>query len=157
MAEDQDIARRLAALDLKRVREAARDAGVIQSIASLDKIGTVPIDAQTLINLAMPRGDLTKRTAREMAETFRKARTRSPQSRIMLVFCGYDDDPRELWQFPEVCRYLKWWARFAGIGDWQAAAAVPWANSSWGMGLLIACGVFGDDHPFTVTLPPAPS
>jgi hypothetical protein len=156
-AEDQDIARRLVQADLKRAVRAGRNTGIPQSITSLEEIGTVPIDARTLINLTMPRDDLTKRTAREMAAAFRKVRTRSPQSPVMLVFVGYDDDPRELWHFPEVCRYLKWWSRFAGIGDWQAAAAVPWADPSWGLALLLACGVFGDDHPFVVKLPPVPS
>jgi hypothetical protein len=155
--EDQDTARRLAATDLARARKQLRDMGIPYSRTCPDEIGTAALDAQTLLRIAMTRGDLTKRTAREMAEGFRKARIRSPQSPVMIEFAGYDDDPRELWQFPEVCRYLKWWSRFAGIGDWQAAAAVPWLDPSWGIGLLVACGVFGDDHPFDLKLPPAVS
>jgi hypothetical protein len=155
--EDPDIARRLAAADFKKAVRGLRDIDIPQSIIADDEVSSAPIDARTMIGLVMPRGDLTKRTARQMAEVFRKARARSPASPVYITFVGYDDDPRELWQFPEVCRYLKWWARFAGISDWQAAAAVPWAHHSWDMAFLVGCGVFGDDHPFTVELPPGPS
>ena len=156
-AEDRDIARRLAQADLKAAARGWREIGMSQSFAGPGEVDAVPIDAETMINLAMPRGDLTKRTAREMAELFCVARARSPHSPVGIMFVGYDDDPRELWQFPEVRRYLKWWVRFAGIGDWRAAAAVPWVQPDAVMGFLIACGVFGDDHPFIVELPPGPT
>jgi hypothetical protein len=155
-AEDKDAARRLAEKDFRMTLRGLKSLGIPQSVALADDVDTAPIDAETLVILTMPRDALTKHTARLMGETFREARARAPQSPVYLMFVGYDDDPRGLWQFPEVRRYLKWWARFAGISDWGAAAAVPWAHPSWGIALLVACGVFGDDHPYTVQLSPQP-
>lgn len=156
MPEDPKIARELAQNDLTTALRGFQEHGIPGSITAPETIAEAPLDAQTLIYLMMARGDLTKRNARQTAEAFRHARARSPQSPVCLSFLGYDQDPREVWQFPEVRRFLRWWARFAGIGEWQAAAAVPWLDPSWGVGLLAACGVFGDDRPFVLRLPPRP-
>jgi hypothetical protein len=103
------------------------------------------------------RGDLNKREARKAAKQFREARLSHPLSPIALMIAGYDDDPRELWDFPEVCRYVRWWARAAGLDDWQTASAVPWIVPSWGNAFLAACGVFGDDHPLILLATPPPT
>jgi hypothetical protein len=157
-SDEVTLARMMAEADFRKSIRAARKIGMPQSfVSSLEEVGTTPLDARTAISLLTMRDALTKRDARQMAEMFRKARARSPQSPVALTFAGFDDDPRELWQFPEVCRYLRWWVRFAELPRWEDAQAVPWVDPSWGIALLLACGVYGDDHPVKVNLPPTPT
>jgi hypothetical protein len=33
------------------------------------------------------------------------------------MIAGYDDDPREIWEFPEVCRYVRQWAKATGLDN----------------------------------------
>ncbi len=87
---------------------------------------------------------------------FKQARRASPGAEILIWIAGYDDDPRELWDFPEVRRYVRWWSRAAGLGSWQAAIEIPWADFDACMGVLIACNVFGDEHPFDLRKPDTP-
>src|SRR6266516_1731002 len=49
------------------------------------------------------RGALTRGAARLAAKEFLTLRRVAPDSYVMLSIAGYDDDPRELHQFPEVC------------------------------------------------------
>ena len=52
---------------------------------------------------------------------------------IMLHFAGYDDDPRELWQIPDVCDFVQ---RFcAKTKAHEHSALEPMSK-----GLLLACG-----------------
>jgi hypothetical protein len=46
---------------------------------------------------------------------------RYPKALFLLTFAGYDDDPRELHELPEVCAYARTWAELAGM-DNEAAA-----------------------------------
>jgi hypothetical protein len=104
-------------------------------------VGTIAIELGS-------RGRLTEHYAREAAGTFRQIRSHHPRVPIALSIGGYDDDPRELWQVPEVCRFVQWWARFAGISDWPVAVTIPWKRSDRDLFWLAQCGAFGDDHPF---------
>jgi hypothetical protein len=106
------------------------------------------------------RDNLTKAAARHCAAMWREAAQRYPKAIFVLNIPGYDDDPRELWEFPEVRRYVRWWARFAGVNDLETADPFfgdgllqrigvdpqsPLAsNLTAGMGFLAACGVFGE-------------
>lgn len=98
------------------------------------------------------RGQLTRQQARRMGTQWRKLVQRHPDGVFWFSVDGYGDDPRELWEIPEVVRYVRQWARFAGMDDLEAAVrllgpqspvgrAMPNANN---LGLLGACGVFGD-------------
>jgi len=53
-----------------------------------------------------------------------------------------------------VRRYVRRFARSAGLTDWRVAIAVPWLHDSWGIAFLGAYGAFGDDAPVKVNLPP---
>jgi hypothetical protein len=102
------------------------------------------------------RGELTEVQAHEAAEGWRRATRRYPKALFYLVFAGYDDDPRELHEFPEVCAYAQEWAKLVGLDD--EAAADHWLGTckgrislplegdklrGCGFSVLIGLGVFG--------------
>jgi hypothetical protein len=100
------------------------------------------------------RGDLSKDKARLAAAIWRQATSRYPKACFVLSMLGYNEDPREIWEFRDARRYVRWWARFAGMNDlamadhWLGASSaigrtMPWALG--GMGFLAACGVFGEE------------
>lgn len=90
------------------------------------------------------RSALNRTEARLAAKLFRKAVVRYPKAIFLISILGYDDDPRELWEFEDVCRYVRKWARFAGVDDVETAAKY-FANFDTGtMGFLAGCGVFGE-------------
>ena len=104
------------------------------------------------------RGNLSKAEARLGAKMWRQATGRYPKACFMLSLLGYNDDPREVWEFRDARRYVRWWARFAGMNDF--ATADHWLGMSsaigrsmpvlgpmatGGMGFLAACGVFGEE------------
>lgn len=103
------------------------------------------------------RGDLSKAEARRAAAVWRQATNRYPKAYFQICLLGYDDDPREVWEFHDARRYLRWWARLAGMNDlataerWLGASSAigrsgmsaPWAPGC--MGFLAACGVFGEE------------
>ena len=62
--------------------------------------------------------------------------TCAPAARVMLSISGYDDDPRGLWEFEEVRRFVQQFARFAGIND-----AMNERLEDDSMAMLATCGV----------------
>ena len=46
---------------------------------------------------------------------WRETSMRFPNSGFYLQIAGYDNDPREPWEFPEVARYVRRFARTAGL------------------------------------------
>ena len=100
------------------------------------------------------RDKLTEANARLGATAFRLARQRYPRTALMISIGGYDKDPRDLWEIPEVRAYLRSWAQFAGIADWRDAMQVNWLENH-GLATLQLCGVFADDSPIRVNLKPA--
>jgi hypothetical protein len=99
------------------------------------------------------RGNLTKARARKCAAIWREVLKRYPKAMLYFSVLGYSADPRELWEFSDVCRYVCWWARFAGMDDINTAnrligmespmRAIPHLATS-GVSFLAACGVFGE-------------
>jgi hypothetical protein len=80
------------------------------------------------------RDQLTKEAARDNAAKWREVTQRSPK-----VACNIS---RELWELPEAARYVRWWARFAGMDDPPTASHFLDAE---GMTVLAACGAFGEE------------
>jgi hypothetical protein len=100
------------------------------------------------------RGNLSKAEAEQGAAMWRQVTSRYPKACFMLCLLGYNDDPREIWEFPDARRYVRWWARFAGMDD--IATANRWVGASsmvgrtlpqgaGGIGFLAACGVFSKE------------
>jgi hypothetical protein len=63
------------------------------------------------------RDSLRKREALIAAEGWGKLTARYPRASFLLMIAGYDDDPREIWEFPEVCRYVRQWAKATGLDN----------------------------------------
>jgi hypothetical protein len=148
MTEDRDLARKMAARDLERLyRQAPR--GPVTTHG-------VPIDLPDGPDLVIcfcvgNRGDLTRRDAMRAAESWRENIKRYPKAHFVLHLAGYDEDPRNLWEIDEAARYVRRWARLAGLGDIEKAGARLDDNAlAW----LAACGAFGDDIKRRVVLPP---
>jgi hypothetical protein len=102
------------------------------------------------------RGNLFRAEAERAAATWRQATGRFPKASFMVSLLGYNEDPREVWEFRDARRYVRWWARAAGMDDLATAdrwlgltsaigqtMPTPWAIA--GMGFLVACGVFGEE------------
>jgi hypothetical protein len=53
------------------------------------------------------RDDLSRETAEKSAWGVALAITRLPDATHHLMISGYDDDPRELWDIPEVCVFVR--------------------------------------------------
>jgi hypothetical protein len=87
------------------------------------------------------RRHLTGSAAKTSASAFGKIVTDFPQVYVILHFAGWDDDPRPLWQFPEVCRYARRWARLAGVDRPDAPHVANLSESSFAV--LSKLGVFG--------------
>ena len=93
------------------------------------------------------RVDLSVECALEAAATWKRIRAQSPDSSVFVALLGYDQDPRELFEFPEVCRGFRRWARAAGIhsdvNKAQAEIGDPMQFPAL-MGLLAGVGYFGE-------------
>jgi hypothetical protein len=102
------------------------------------------------------RGNLSRAEAKRAAATWRQATGRFPKASFMVSLLGYNEDPREIWEFRDARRYVRWWARYAGMDDLATAdrwlglnsaigrtMPTPWATA--GIGFLAACGVFGEE------------
>jgi hypothetical protein len=101
------------------------------------------------------RGSLLRERARVAAQVWRQVTRRYPKGAFVVALLGYDQDPREIWEIPEAARYVRWWAQYAGMDDydeadrWLGASSVigrsDLPHGIAGIGFLAACGVFGDE------------
>jgi hypothetical protein len=155
--EDRDRALDLAAQELMQVERLSRQiygADCVSICGPDNKDWPTGDCADTMMSVIIGmRGNLTKAAARQSAMIWREVLTRYPGAMLYISVLGYSADPRELWEFPDVCRYVRQWARFAGMDDIDTAnrlvgmesplRAMPYLAAS-GMGFLAACGVFGE-------------
>jgi hypothetical protein len=61
---------------------------------------------------------------------------------------GYDDDPRELWDIPDVAAYIRLWARLAITSESDLYLLHPQM-----VPMLAACGCFGPEGKQATRLP----
>jgi hypothetical protein len=83
------------------------------------------------------RGDLTRRAAKAAAREWKECLRLAPKAYVLSI-SGYDDDPRNLWEFDEVRKFVQQFARFAGINDVMDYSERLAEDS---LALLAACGV----------------
>jgi hypothetical protein len=119
------------------------DAAVF-SFSDVDKLS---LDKGTMVQLIIgTRVDLSVECALEAAATWKRIRAQSPASSVYVALLGYDQDPRALFELPEVCRHFRRWARAAGIprdvNKAQADIGDPMQFPAL-MGLLAGVGYFG--------------
>jgi hypothetical protein len=102
------------------------------------------------------RDDLTKRGARHCAKLWHRVTRQHPKAIFVLQLLGYDQDPREIWEIVDAARYVRWWARFAGMDDVETAmhffgpASPAGSHGAVNLNFLAACGCFGDEMKQTV-------
>jgi hypothetical protein len=87
------------------------------------------------------RDNLTPTAAEKWGGQWREFVAQQPKAYFIPSIAGYDDDPRALWDFPEVCEYMKRWAAAAGINSIDDLPNV----SQDTVRLFAACGLFGSD------------
>jgi hypothetical protein len=112
-----------------------------------------PGDGQGLmVCIAIGRRDgLSKQAARVAARKWREVIHQYPKiACIRILMIGYDDDPREIWEIVDSARYVRRWARLAGIDDVETAWNSPLGAE--GAAFLAACGCFGEVWPPTTTV-----
>jgi hypothetical protein len=70
-----------------------------------------------------------------------------PKLSFGITMLGYNEDPREIWQIEDAARYVRWWARYAGMDNEAAVLRAGQINmfAAINYGLLVACGVFGEE------------
>jgi hypothetical protein len=99
------------------------------------------------------RGHLSRQDVRRAAATWKQMRRAHPKAAFIFAVDGYDDDPRALWEIPEVAAYVRTWAQLVGLDDPETAGRVFGSLDERGLGatlgLLDMCGVFGDKPIFT--------
>jgi hypothetical protein len=149
MPEDREAGRKLAKADLARMLERARAvAGKDFHYAEYGGADTGSTAALgdgegMLVQLTIgARGSLTRSFAKAAAKAWRETLGRHPKATFGLSIAGYDDDPRELVDFPEVRDYVCRWARFAGV-TFESLDTISFASEG-DVAFLAACGVFGD-------------
>jgi hypothetical protein len=96
------------------------------------------------------RGNLTHGSPKRNARAFREIAVLQPQAELCPSIDGYDDDPRGLWEIPEVRAYLCRWAQFAGLTSSADADELKIEVNM--CGVLAKCGVFDDVDPETVDI-----
>jgi hypothetical protein len=151
--DDSNEARKAAIADLRELMKSYREMAPQALFCDGDFSGWPDSDGagmfiQIVIGL---RGDLSKAEARRCAAMWRKATNRYPKAGFIISLAGYDEDPREIWEFGDARRYVRWWARFAGMDDLNTAdrwlgltSAIGASGNCAGMVLFAACGVFGE-------------
>ena len=152
MPEDKKLAREQANADIRRgldqLKHAAERDGIPLDVAGISDDGKLvsdtleATDETVFVSFAIGTRDLlTKKEADRLAGAWRETSKRLPNSIFHLHIAGYDNDPRSLWEFPEVTRYVRRFARTAGLDTEEAV--MKWLDPN-APGFLAACGVFGE-------------
>jgi hypothetical protein len=152
MPEDKKLAREHADADIRhgldQMKQIAERQGARLDVAGISDDGKLvsdtleATDETVFVMFAIGTRDLlTKKEADRFAGAWREASQRLPNSIFSLHIAGYDDDPRALWEFPEVTRYVRRFARTAGLDTKEAV--MKWLDPN-APGFLAACGVFGE-------------
>lgn len=172
MTEDKKIADEMVRRDMRRFARSVRDIMPVEAVSFEDQSAWPGGDGDGAL---MPvtvgvRGRLTRRDAKSCAAMWCEVRRRYPRGIPVIQMLGFDEDPREIGDIPEAARYVRWWARFAGMNSIEAAeryvldaadadikleslnGASP---AAYNIGILAACGVFGEEVRQQLNLPPA--
>jgi hypothetical protein len=107
---------------------------------------TEPHYASIIVEIGA-RGQLVAEWAEDAARATVLALRVVAPGRLSWAIGGYDDEPRELWEIPEVAAHVRLVAELVGITDGHN---VPDAFSEETIAILALCGTWGSDHPFTV-------
>jgi hypothetical protein len=118
MSEDKKIAREMVKREMDFLR--SNPCSLPQEFVAMENQDKWPTGDGESTTIMMPigqRGELTKRNARETAAAWREAVRRYPKAQLGISMLGYNEDPREIWQIEDAARYVRWWARYAGMDN----------------------------------------
>ena len=73
-----------------------------------------------------------------------------PGKPILIGISGYEDDPRSLWEIPEVVVYLKKFAKASGISNWRSDLYKRLDDHTKVM--LIMAKALDEPHPFRAVI-----
>jgi hypothetical protein len=142
-ADDKNIAVEMARAEVRRLEAVG---------PVIDSGGTLPDHpggARGMVYFAIGgRHDLSISAARRNAERWKRVILKYPSGTFYLFLLGYDDDPREIWEITDAARYVRRWARFAGIrepDDIKVRIIDSLGMGDYVIGFLASCGAFGDD------------
>ena len=139
-SEDKDLARQAVERDRQQFAETIADAAAAAGQPHVAQPGPSREGAPDVISIEIAaRDNLTPDAAMAKGGQWRELAAQHPNAHFIPSVAGYDDDPRELWDFPGVCEYMQRWAAVAGIG---AIDDMPSVDPSI-IYLFAACGVFG--------------
>jgi len=102
--------------------------------------------------VALEVGDskLDDKMLQDMAPGPGLAHAAYPKARILIMIGGFDEDPRSLWDIPEVVDYVQRFARAAGLHDWRSSLFNALDEET--KALLLKCGAVQEPHPFKVVI-----
>jgi hypothetical protein len=147
MKDDLKIAKQMVSNELDRHIAFQRQHPNVEYKYWSAEMGPLPNNAgydATFIHVVMGvRHELSKKNAMMAALGFCNARERYPDAEFYLNLMGYDADPREIWEHEEAARYVRRWARFAGLNS-PDDVKVKLAHG--GIGFLGACGCWGEAY-----------
>lgn len=92
------------------------------------------------------RGVLTDEVIAEMRHAPRMVTEVYPGKPLMIAIGGYDEDPRRLWEIPEVVDYIRRYAKASGLSNWRDPLFAALEDES--KFLLIKCDAVMQPHPF---------
>jgi hypothetical protein len=157
--QDNKRAREMESNEAKVVVEFLRDLGELASVVDCRPgVSTEWPDIGDGSSAIIPftigiRSLLTKTEARRVAAVRRDIIKRYPKGYYFLHMFGYDEDPREIWEIVDAARYVRWFARYAGLDNFDDAArllgqsplSAAAARFGTSLGFLAACGVYGEE------------
>lgn len=151
-------ARDLAVADFKNLVQGLSNLGSPTVVAFDGEAAAAAANAErTVINLVIgTRGDLAARDAAAAARQWRDIRARIPEAIIIVSIAGYDQSRKEIWEFTEARRFVRRWARLAGLADPATAMREIGNDRQFPhlLAILTLCGTFGADPPFDIAILP---
>src|SRR5713101_5410716 len=95
----------------RRLKEVSSEHGVDCKIVGFDDdFGQYGDGSKTMIAINIgARGRLTTKEAKVCADAWHKAVASYPKGIFCPTILGYDEDPRELWEFEDVREYVRQW------------------------------------------------
>ena len=146
MSEDKKIAREMVKRDMDHLYDGP--CPLPREFMAMEDQDTWPTgdgERKAFMVAIGQRGKLTKGRAREAAAAWREVVRRYPKAQLYISMLGYNEDPREIWQIEDAARYVRWWACYAGMDNEAAVLRVGNMLAATNYGLLVACGVFGEE------------
>jgi hypothetical protein len=120
MPENRKIARRLVEDELEEFAQCRAAPGVVIILPESDpQTWPAPPSAvgPQICFMLGQRDELTEAAAKRIGDLWRKATQHYPRGVFIFFMFGYNADPREMWEIPDTARYVRWWARYAGMDD----------------------------------------